>query len=288
MGLNWLSALVLLSGITPKLLVFGEGKRRGLTCLMALFSLKQTHIHMTHYTSCNSATGVLSVCEEQRRCRGVCVIKQSCPCLKTCNQRGCCWHHSYNRSKYTSLPWCGAPSLAFWSKQLRYAHHPSRWNSFRRIVCASHPQLHTGLKLPHPAPKEEDALYCCRLFLHLTCQSRGRKRLPAGPRGALLVFHVWGTNWWWAHMSCMYIFTHAHEACSETRCASHHQWHKPSAAVFRLHWALLMLCVPLQWCALSFPSPYDCSSLLFESFTPQFMHTRHVSPLYLHAKENVM
>lgn len=36
MGLNWLSALVLLSGITPKLLVFGEGKWRGLICAMAL------------------------------------------------------------------------------------------------------------------------------------------------------------------------------------------------------------------------------------------------------------
>ncbi len=39
MGLNWLSALVLLSGITPKLLVFGEGKRRGLICVMALSEL---------------------------------------------------------------------------------------------------------------------------------------------------------------------------------------------------------------------------------------------------------
>ncbi len=204
MGLNWLSALVLLSGITPKLLVSGEGKRRGLICLMALFSSKQTHVHMTHYTSCNSATGVLSVCEEQQHCRNVGFRWRNFHLSKGLLLEK---HYSYKRSDM-SLPWCVAPSLAFWSKYLRCAHHPSRWNSFELILCESHPQLHTGLKLPHPAPQEEHALHCCGLFLHLTCQSWGRKRLPVGPRGAFHVFHVWGTNWWWAHTSCMYMFTH--------------------------------------------------------------------------------
>lgn len=72
---------------------------------------------------------------------------------------------------------------------------------------------------PRPAPEEEDAPCGCGLFFFLrtTCQSRGRKRLSVGPRGALAVFHVWGTNWWWAHTSLyVYIHTHAHEACSHT------------------------------------------------------------------------
>lgn len=96
MGLNWLSALALLSGITPKLLVFGEGKRRGLICAMALsevifFTSKRTDVHMTHYTSSNSATGtffVWSMCGTETLWR--CGLQwRNCLCLKTSYQRDC-------------------------------------------------------------------------------------------------------------------------------------------------------------------------------------------------------
>lgn len=66
----------------------------------------------------------------------------------------------------------------------------------------------------------------------------------------------------------VYIHTHACKVCSQTRCnsASHHQWHKPSVAVFRLHWALLMQRVPYNGSHLHFhlctAAPPFCSSHL--------------------------
>lgn len=71
MGLNWLSALVLLSGITPKLLVFGEGKRRGLICALALSEWsfyfqanRRPHDTLHKLQQCQGCTGE----ETQRRC----------------------------------------------------------------------------------------------------------------------------------------------------------------------------------------------------------------------------
>lgn len=67
------------------------------------------------------------------------------------------------------------------------------------------------------------------------------------------------------------IHTHAHKACSHTRrtSASHHQWHKPSVVVFRLHWALLMQCVPYNGTHFHFhprtAAPPFCSSHLHHS-----------------------
>lgn len=80
-----------------------------------------------------------------------------------------------------------------------------------RLIPADHIYRHTcsGLGLAHPSPKVDDAQRCCRLFLHTTCQSPGRKRLLAGPTGASAVLHMWGTNWRTC-MSCMHILTYLH------------------------------------------------------------------------------
>lgn len=120
---------------------------------------------------------------------------------------------------------------------------------------------------PHPQPQCRSCAVL--LFLHINCQIRGRKRLPVGPKGVLAVFHVRGTNRWWAHTPpYVYIHPHACKVCSQTRCnsASHHQWHKPSVAVFRLHWALLMQRVPYNGTHFHFhprtAAPPFCSSHL--------------------------
>lgn len=145
---------------------------------------------MTHYTSCNGAGGVLWVCAGEKHSWGECFRCRNCPCLKGCNQSSCCWmnimeltfHPSWtyvvllrgsrwiaehnngtdNRTKYITLPQYG---LALRSKDIQYAHRPDRCNSFRPIFCESHLQMCIGWKLPCPASKVEDALYCWGLFL---------------------------------------------------------------------------------------------------------------------------
>lgn len=127
----------------------------------------------------------------KRHCGDVAFRWWNCPCFKTSNQRGCCWmimeltfhpcwtyvvlleeahcvvehnHRTYKRSEYMVLPWCGALSLALWSKHLQCVHHPARWNSFGLIFWVSQLQMHIGLRFPHTAPKVKDALYCCYCF----------------------------------------------------------------------------------------------------------------------------
>lgn len=97
MGLNWLSALVLLSGITPKLLVFGEGKWRGLICAMALSEVsfyfqENRRPHDTLQAAAVPRVYSLDrVCAAQRRCEDVGFRWWNCLCLKPSNQRDCCW-----------------------------------------------------------------------------------------------------------------------------------------------------------------------------------------------------
>lgn len=126
----------------------------------------------------------------------------------------------------------------------------------------------------HAQPRryKDDALCCCGLFLHTTCQTGGRKWLPAGLRGAVSSVScvrdelITGT-----HILYVYIHTHAHKTCLHTRPtgACHHQWHKPSVVVFRLHWALLMQCVPYNGTHFHFhprtAAPPFCSSHLHRS-----------------------
>lgn len=122
-------------------------------------------------------------------------------------------HCTYNRSDFAMM-WSAGSCVA-----IKGAIQPDETH-FGCFPFVSH-LLRCSLvwDSPHAQPlrtKTHRAAADC-FFLRTTCQSRGRKRLPVGPRGALAVFHVWGTNWWWAHTSLyVYIHTRAHEACSHT------------------------------------------------------------------------
>ena len=254
MGLNWLSALVLLSGITAKLLVFWRGgkKRRGLfpmalsevSFFFFFFLLPREQTSTWHITQ---DAAVPWVCSEFVPSRDTEVSDgEMALCLKTSNQRGLfvgwtsrswlfihaehvrfCWKRHFGMLSTITVhtievisPWCGALGLALRSKP------PSSQMKLILAASLSYRIFKTliGLRLPHAQPRRKKmhrAAADCFFFLHTTCQSRGRKRLPVGPRGALAVFHVWGTNWWWAHTSCMYIFTHMHMKHVHTHAHTH-------------------------------------------------------------------
>lgn len=148
---------------------------------------------MTHYTSCNSAMGVLRVCVGERIWRDAGFRWWNCACLKSSNQSGCCWmniveltfhpcwtyvvlvveahwvvehnHCTYNRCLSTWFyhdvgNWraCTLLGLALRSKHIQYAHHPGRWNSFGLIFWEEIYRYTVVWRLPHLAPKVEDAL----------------------------------------------------------------------------------------------------------------------------------
>lgn len=150
MGLNWLSALVLLSGITAKLLVFWRGgekkKRRGLFQMAlsevgSIFSsLPREQTSTWHITQ---AAAVPWVCSEFVPSRDTEVSDgEMAPCWKTSNQRGLfvgwtlrswlfihaehvrfCWKRHFGMLSTITVhtigvisPWCGAPGLALRSK----------------------------------------------------------------------------------------------------------------------------------------------------------------------------
>lgn len=84
-------------------------------------------------------------------------------------------------------------------------------------------------------------------FLHMTCQTREGSGWQFVPEEHLLCFMCEGQTHD-EHIHILYVRTHTlvYKACSNTRrtSVSHHQWHEPSVAVFRLCWALLMQWVP--------------------------------------------
>lgn len=199
-------------------------------------------------------------------------------------------HCTYNRSDFAMM-WSAGSCVA-----IKGANQPDETH-FGCFPFVSH-LLRCSLvwdSPPRPAPEDEDAPCGCGLFFLFFFTynlSKPRQEATAGwsQRSVSCVSCVRDKLVMSTHvLVCIYshtctwsMFTHTHTHPVQT----HHQWHEPSAVpVFRLHWAP-------SWCDASptmvrtfiFPSPYSCSSLLFESFAPQFMHTQHVSPLYLHCK----
>lgn len=184
-----------------------------------------------------------------------------------------------------NLPWCGALEactllgLASGSKRILSVRRPARWNSFGLISCESGLWICSGSNRDSrsmttmPSPLWEimhrTAASCFYTQDRCLVIMEGRKWLPGRPWGVLAVFYVWGMKSWCAHIYHKY--SHAHKTCSHTRYtrATQHQWHKPSAAVFRLHQALVMQRVPYNATRFHFrprtAAPPFCSSHLHRS-----------------------
>lgn len=170
MGLNWLSALVLLSGITPKLLVFGEGETKGLNLCDGSFRsellLPSEQTFSWHITQVATVPWVYSASvwkgdseetwlldgEIARALKAVikgAVVEWtswSWLCIHAEHVRFCWKRRAWLRSTITvhttevwvhdfTMMWGAAGpahcwALALQSKHVQYAHHPARWNSF--------------------------------------------------------------------------------------------------------------------------------------------------------------
>lgn len=135
MGLSWLSASAPLSGITAKLFVFWKGvKRRGLNlCETWAFTSKRTDVHMTHYTSYNSAAGGSSQRRHREKpaIRGTDVTQMTLqPCetyggfIETARRVVQHDHFTHPVSSWCSNIW--AP---------RVLSHPATWSSSGTMFC---------------------------------------------------------------------------------------------------------------------------------------------------------
>lgn len=150
--------------------------------------------------------------------------------------------------------------LTLRSKHILYVNHPARWKPFGLPFWEEN--YRCSLVWDSHTKPQRRKTYCCGLFLHTTCQTQGKKWLLVGPRGALAMFHVWGSDSRWC--------THMHKKRNTRGTSkSHHQWYKLSAAVFRLRRALLMQCVPYNGTRFHFhpcmAAPAFCSSHLHHS-----------------------
>lgn len=183
MGLNWLSALVPLSGITQKLLVFGKGgKLKELNLCDSFFRselfLPSLHDALHKLQQCHGSTPVFLQWRRTLKRLG----NFQCLYIKTRFQRSRCWrnilestfypcwtyvalvrgsdwiakhnNHAYNRTKYNAPQYV----LTLRSKDIQYAHCPARWNSFGLIFCESLLQMCLSWRFQHTASKVEDAL----------------------------------------------------------------------------------------------------------------------------------
>lgn len=159
MGLNWLSALVLLSGITPKLLVFGEGETKGLNLCDGSFRsellLPSEQTFSWHITQVATVSWVYSACVWKRDSEETwlldgeiahalkAVIKGavvewtswSWLCIHAEHVWFCCKRHNHCTYNDFTMMWGAAGPAHCWaitlkSKHVQYAHHPARWNSF--------------------------------------------------------------------------------------------------------------------------------------------------------------
>lgn len=131
-----------------------------------------------------------------------------------------------------------------------------------------HLQMHMDLKLPHPAMMLE--MCCTIVFTYNLSKSREEATISWSQRSVSCVSCVrdklmMSTD----TLVCIYIFTHMHVKYVRKHVASLRQWHKPSAAVFRLHRALLMQRVPYNATHFHFhprtAAPPFCSSHLHRS-----------------------
>lgn len=186
-------------------------------------------------------------------------------------EHNCC---TYNRSDFMILTWgAGGPGqrwIVLYDQSASYmlTIQPDETH----LGCFSERwelQMLIGLRLPHPAPKEEDVLLRIVFTYNL---SNPRKEVAASwsQRSVSRVLCARLK----LMMSTLHVYMHTHaqrNTHTHTRGTSkcRRQWHKPSAAVFRLRWALLMQRVLYNGAHFHFhPStaaPPFCSSHLHHS-----------------------
>lgn len=169
----------------------------------------------------------------------------------------CKWMHDF------TMMWGAGSCCAI--KALPVFSSPSRMKLIWAFFL--HLQMHTDLKLPRPAVMWE--MCCTVVFTYNLSKPREEAAFSWSQRSVVSCERdklMMSTH-------ALYACVHAHacKVCSQTRrdSASHHQWHKPSVAVFRLGRALLIQRVPYNATHFHFhprtAAPPFCSSHLHRS-----------------------